>query len=485
MATGTSSKQPASGDQVGVGSARKRASELAPRVDAETLVAVGEHLEAFSAGLTAEEQTALSAVLKIGHRNPSLVALGAVPPEEILAPDELDTFRRLQATPESGGPGLKRYVVMVMKATRLCNLRCTYCRFWDEGPNQKMSFEVLARATQGVLSSPGVQAVDFCWHGGEVTLLPVAFYRKAIWLQEQFRRPGQLVSNSIQTNGTLLKPEWLDFLKRYRLSVGVSLDGPPEIHDQRRIDARGRATSARVRKGIELLRREGIAHGALMVVDDDVVALGAARMIEYFLDLGVKDVALLNVLPDNHPGRQAYFEFPRHVSFLRELFALWWPRYRQEIKFRELADLVGKVRGERGTLCVFDGNCMGGYLTIEPMGEIGACDKFLGDDDYRLGNVLTTPLAQIRDGHKFISVDASTALGIEGTETCSWFRVCQGGCPHDRYLRGRKGVLQDEACCGLGPLLDDIQQALERENDLGVFVGEPERPSSALATSSP
>ncbi len=439
--------------------------QLSPSLrEADLLASVGRHLEDFAEQLTVSERTALSAVLKIGDRNPALVALASKPPEAVLKPEEVATYEELAAKPAPAGQGLRPGVVLVMKATRYCNLRCTYCRFWADGPNQIMSFEVLARAIHGVLAAPGVRAVDFCWHGGEATLLPIDFYLKALWLQERFRKPGQQVTNSVQTNGTRLKPEWLDFLKRYRFSVGVSLDGPPEIHDSRRLDTAGRPTSERVREGIAKLREHcsNLDQGVLMVVDDDVLALGAERLLEYLLEIDVRNVALLNVIPENDPGAQPYFEYFKYVDFFRDLFRLWWPDYADRIKFRELADLVEKVQRKRGKLCIFDGNCMGGYLTIEPMGEIGACDKYLGDSDYRFGNVLEMDLADLPAAPSFIAANTFTVRGIKGTNRCPWFEVCQGGCPHDRYLRGQKQVPYDESCCGLAPLLSDIAEALAK-----------------------
>lgn len=442
--------------------AERRHALRPPAMDEALLSSVASHLEDFASDLPESERAALAAVLKIGTRNPALVALAKEPPEAVLEPEEVEIYRRLAARPLPREEGVKPYVVLVMKATRYCNLRCTYCRFWADGPNQRMSFEVLARATQSALTTPGVRAIDFCWHGGEATILPLGFYRKALWLQEQFRQPGQAVTNSLQTNATRLTPEWLRFLKRYGFSVGVSLDGPPEIHDKRRLDVRGRPTSERVREGIERLREHDIAHGVLMVVDDDVVALGPERLIEYMVEIGVDDVAILNVIPDNDVGRDAYYEFSRHVDFLRGLFRAWWPDRVDQVRFRELADLAGKIRGNRGTLCIFDGNCMGGYLTIEPHGEIAACDKYLGDSDYVFGNVLDVDIAQLGSRPSFVQANRYTETGVEGTGRCRWFDVCKGGCPHDRYLRARKSTPWDESCCGLEPLLSEMAEILAR-----------------------
>jgi uncharacterized protein len=355
-----------------------------------------------------------------------------------------------------------------MKSTRLCNLRCTYCHSWRAGPNQTMTFPVLARATRDALRDPSVRWVDFVWHGGEATLVARDFYRQAVWLQERFRRPGQTVLNTVQTNGTRLTDDWLDFLREHDFSVGVSLDGPPEVHDSRRVDMGGKPTSARVRRGIERLRAAGIERsGTLMVVDEEIVAAGAERVLEYLVEIGVRRVALLNVLPENTPPgaepRGDYLPFPGFVDFLRDLFRVWWPAYRDRIAIRELEDLVGQIGGEAPQICVFAGECFGTYLTVEPTGEVSACDKYIDDDTYRFGDVLTTGLSGALLSDRLAVVREENKRAVDRMRDCRWFGVCHGGCPHDRYTGERRLPGYDGRCCGLAPLLDDIAVTLAEE----------------------
>lgn len=431
-----------------------------PAGGGDVLASLLSHLGELSQQLTEGERELLQRTVQAAGCEPAAV-LALEPAAAVLEPEEIPIYERLRAAPAPSGRGLRPSVVMVMKATRRCNLRCTYCHFWSSEPNQRMPFQVLARATRGALAAPGVGQVEFVWHGGETTLLPLAYYRKALWLQQQFRRPGQTVINSLQTNGTLLSPGWLDFLEQYDIRVGVSLDGPPEIHDRRRLDGAGRPTSQRVREGLSKLQERGIPHGILMVVDEDVLDLGAERLLSYFLEIGVEGVALLNVIPENASAASgSYLEWPRFVGFLRELFHLWWPRYSDRIRFREISDLVKRLQGQEGGICIYNGNCMGGFLTIEPSGDVSACDKYIGDEAYRFGNVLDTELADLPGTSKLQEASSITAAGIEKAGGCPWFEVCHGGCPHDRYLRQRHGIGHDERCCGLADLLADMAEAL-------------------------
>jgi uncharacterized protein len=431
------------------------------RFDHAAVARTAERLEEFAGDLPESAQAALRALLERS------AAPQRVPPAALFTPAERDFVERLAAEPDPP-PGDVPVLTVIMKATRLCNLRCTYCHSWRDGPNQNMTFPVLARSIRDALRDPGVQWVDFVWHGGEATLLPRSFYERALWLQARFCRPGQTVLNTVQTNGVRLTDEWLAFLRENDFGVGVSLDGPPEVHDARRVDMGGRPTSARVRRGLERLQASGITRwGALIVVDEAILAAGARRVLEYMVEIGVRRVALLNVLPQNTPpGTQPkgdYLPFPSFVDFLRDLFDVWWPAYRDQIVVRELADLTGQLTGGPPQICVFAGECFGTYLTVEPTGEVSACDKYIDDGTYRFGDVLTTGLTGARISKQLAVVRQDNSRAVERMRECRWFGVCHGGCPHDRYTGERRLPGYDGRCCGLAPLLDHMAAALADE----------------------
>lgn len=431
---------------------------------AEVLASLVARMEGMAAGLDGKERAALLAILRQAPSSSALAELGAEPPAEVLRPEELEIYKELREAGSVSQPARHPHLGLIMKATRVCNLRCAYCRSWAEGPDQVMSFEVLARATWGALTAPGVESVELIWHGGEPTLRPISFYRKALWLQQQFRRPGQRIVNNLQTNGTRLRPEWIDFLKRYQFRVGVSLDGPPEIHDTRRLDVAGNPTSERIRAGLAQLREHGVKHGICMVVDDDVLDLGPQRLLEYLIEAGVSRAGLLGVVPQGDPRRASshdpYLAFPRYIEFLQRLFGLWWPDYVDRISFREIDDLLARLRGEKGSYCYFEPNCMGSFMTIEPQGHIEACDKFQGDGAFRFGNVRESPLLDALGTEGLCRARSETAADRDRNRSCEWFGFCQGGCPHDRHVRRQRENGNSEACCGWAPLISDMAQAV-------------------------
>jgi len=420
-------------------------------------------LERLEARLSPYERAAFSNLLPASL---SRLAFLFAAPNEILSREEQQVFARLQKQEGDSVEfcALRPQTVLVMKATRLCNLRCVYCHSWKEGPNQKMTFEVLARATRDVLQQPEVRRVNFVWHGGEVTLLPIEFFEKALWIQQVFRREGQTLSNSIQTNATRLTEDWVSLFRAGNFQVGVSVDGPREVHDLRRKTKNGAPSWEKVQSGIAHLREGGVSWGALVVVDNEVIALGAKRLLDSLLQLGVTHAALLNVIPQNIPDspRSAnYLAWPGYVNFLVETFDEWWCNYRSKIEIRELSALVNTLSGHTPKVCVLAGDCMGQFLTIEPDGIVTACDKYIGDRRFVFGSLLDSDLnTLIARSTNLRRARGETQIELTHLSDCQYFVRCQGGCPHDRLLNRTYNPTWDGRCCGLAKLLKHIEASL-------------------------
>ena len=424
-------------------------------------------LGTFEANLSATERIALHRILPA--RFSELDFLFASP-DEILSRSEQEIFSRLQIEEfDLTQPcRFRSPTVLIMKATRLCNLRCTYCHAWKEGPNQVMPFEVLMKTTRDVLLRPEVKRVNFVWHGGEVTVLPIEFFQKALWLQRVFRREDQIVSNSIQTNATRLNDEWTALFAAGNFQIGVSIDGPPKIHDLRRVTKTGQPTWEKVRAGIARLREANLPWGVLVVVDRHIIELGPKRLLECLLELRVGGAALLNVIPQNsghQPNEKDYLPWPAYVDFLAGIFRCWWPQYRDKIDIRELSALVHNLSGHAPNVCVLAGNCMGQFLTVEPNGTISACDKYIGDEQFEFGNVLHSDLnAVLADSGNLARAQKQAQLEVTEMSDCKYFAYCRGGCPHDRRLNRLYQTAWDGHCCGLWNLLDEIATALHNES---------------------
>lgn len=352
-------------------------------------------------------------------------------------------------------------MVVVMKATRLCNLRCTYCHAWRDGPGHVMPFEVMARTIRDALVAGGVRHVEFVWHGGEATLLGVRFFENALWLQRHFCPNSVTFSNAIQTNALSVSDEMLAFLKRSNFSVGVSIDGPPHLNDTRRLDKNGQPTSARIARTIRSLQLFDIEFGALAVIDADMAGMPPRVLLEYFVELEVKSIDLLNALPGNDSEACAiassYLPFPQFVEYLCAVYVEWNSNFKEKIEIRTIRALINKMSGRKHSLCVLSGECQGKYITIESNGDLASCDKYVGDQAYFFGNLNAEPMAGILAASpKLQRARQEHAAYKAASMHCRWYAICNGGCPHDRRMSERFGHTNPTGCCGLSPLLDLI-----------------------------
>jgi uncharacterized protein len=355
---------------------------------------------------------------------------------------------------------------LIIKATRLCNLRCSYCHDWREGPDQVMSFQVLVSLISAALKDPAHQRVEFMWHGGETTLLPRSFYEKAIFLQSQFRRPGQVICNSIQTNGTRLTSDWIRFFRANQVSIGISLDGPPELNDRVRVWRSGRGSFEEVQKGIHRLRGEGVAFSVLMVVDEQALEIGPDRIFDFLVDSDVKSVAFLAAKPVNQPSALPkthavhYVDPIRMGAFLKRIYHRWVAQGEHSMQIREFESLRARIRGDAGGFCVLSGSCLGHYFLVEPDGTIAHCDLFDGDDRYTLGNITRDDFEAIRNGERLQSLKRDWLEERNQMASCPEFAVCQGWCPHERYLSKRHSCSHAPSCCGLRDLIEEIRSKI-------------------------
>jgi uncharacterized protein len=361
------------------------------------------------------------------------------------------------------------FASLIVKATRLCNLRCSYCHDWRVGRDQTMSFRVLAGVIAAALREPSHRSVEFIWHGGETTVLPISFYEKAIFLQARFRRPGQLIQNTIQTNGTRLTADWVHFLRSNEFAVGVSLDGPPSIHDVHRRYGSGRSSFSDVMAGIQLLKNADVPFTVLMVIDETALELGPDHIFDFFLAHDVRSYGLLAAKPDNQPHpvpgtAVAHYTPPAAINhFLARLYDRWLEHGDPEIKIRDLEAIRSRLRSSGDLMCVFGGGCIGHYFLVEPNGDVAHCDLFQGDDRYSLGNLLRDGFARLRCSENITAIKRENEQSLARLRACPEFPVCQGWCPHERYTAFRHDPLYREDCCGLRDLIVHVRSRLDSE----------------------
>lgn len=331
------------------------------------------------------------------------------------------------------------FLIMAKPAGAICDLDCRYCYYlrktelFPAGERFRMSDETLETYVRSFIeSSPGPEA-HFVWHGGEPTLLGVAFYRRAVELQRRHARPGVTVINNLQTNGVALDDEWCDFLAAERFHVGLSIDGPASTHDACRGDKGGRPTHARVMRAYQLLGRHGIQPDALCTLNA-VTAQHPAEVYRFFLDQGVRWLQFLPVVQRADDGGVSEWSVTPAAlgDFLCAVFDEWVRHDVGRIAVQTFEDAMRVAMGQPASLCTVSETC-GRMLAMEHDGAVYACDHFV-EPRHRIGDVASSSLAGLVDAPRQAAFgDAKRDALPRYCRECPVLAYCNGGCPKDRF----------------------------------------------------
>jgi len=333
--------------------------------------------------------------------------------------------------------------VLVKPASGDCNLACEYCFYHDRPtdpyqgkPHRRMKDNVLRSLIRQMMEMSGTET-SFGWQGGEPTLAGLNFFERIVGYQQRYGHSGQVVANGIQTNGWLIDDRWAEFFRRYNFLVGISLDGPAELHDHYRRTPAGRGTHRRVMRAIETLRRHGVEFNILAVVS----ARTAEKPIEiydYFLSQGFQYLQFIPCVElDPNSGQVSDFSVrpKQYARFLCELFDRWYNGGQPLVSERTFDALLMAYMNMDPQMCVFQPQC-GGYVVIEHNGDVYPCDFFVREH-LKLGNILERPLADIMVDPRVHSF-ASAKSGYPECEHCKWEWLCHGGCQRTRGIEGQE-----------------------------------------------
>jgi uncharacterized protein len=320
----------------------------------------------------------------------------------------------------------------------VCNLDCAYCYYlsrrslYPEDVACRMSEDVLeALIVQTLDAHPG-EVVNFAWHGGEPTALGLDYFRTIVTLQRKHARAGRRISNSLQTNGTLIDEAWARFLAAERFFVGLSLDGPPDVHDSYRVTRGHRPTHAQAVRAFELLRAWNVPCDVLSVVHDRTVARPRA-VYRFFRDLGVPYLQFLplvergpaGAVTPRTPGPDAF------GAFLCTVFDEWLRTDVGRMVIQTFDEAIRAACGLPHALCIFRETC-GDVPVVEWNGDFFSCDHFV-DRQHHLGNIVHTPLAGLLEQRAQQAFGAAKRDALPRIcRECEVLDLCNGGCPKDR-----------------------------------------------------
>jgi len=354
-----------------------------------------------------------------------------------------------------------RSLIVIIKVISACNLACRYCDA-DIYSNRRVSLDTVSQIIKKALDY--ADYVEFVWHGGEPLLMGVHFYKEVVELQKKFKRENQVIMNSIATNGTLINQEWVDFFKANDFHIGVSLDGPPEVHNANRIFKSGQGSFEQVMRGIRLLRENGVKFGVLAVITKETVRIGAKRFLDFFIENGIFNIGILPQRPALNIGRTDALPREEFEKFAIELFDYWYSLDDPRIEIREFDAILDRIFGAESKICIFGGDCRGKIVAITPNGDVYPCDEFMFDERYKLGNIREQTFEEMLNpmNPKLIRIrleDLETKKSI----SCKYSKICNYGCPKDRYVLSR--VYNEEGTCGWCNVIDHIYKRVMK--DLG------------------
>jgi uncharacterized protein len=364
-------------------------------------------------------------------------------------------------------PSSKPFHIMTKPIGPICNLDCKYCfylekeRLHEPGEKWKMSNEVLESYIRQMIESQPQARVDFAWQGGEPTLLGVDFFKKAVALQDKYAN-GREIANAIQTNGTLLDDEWCEFLTERKFLVGLSIDGPPALHDRYRVDKQQQPTFDAVLRGLNFLKKHRTEFNTLTVVNR-ANSQHPLVVYEFLKEIGSKYLQFIPLVerlpttqlkvrgfdlmepPDPHadeneksPVTSWSVEGHAYGNFLCAIFD-HWVRHNVGETFVQMFDVaLGNWMGLGSSLCVFAEKC-GRALAIEHNGDLYSCDHYVYPK-YHLGNILNQSLGAMVDSpqQQQFGFDKSDSLP-NYCKTCEVKFACNGECPKHRFINTPDG----------------------------------------------
>ncbi len=345
--------------------------------------------------------------------------------------------------------------VLVKPASADCNLRCEYCFYHErgndpyaaDGRRHVMSERVLDRFLEEFLPLAGPQP-NFGWQGGEPTVAGVEFFERVIERQQRFKDRRQSIANALQTNALLLDEDWAQFLHEHRFLVGVSLDGPVELHDRYRYDYGDSGTFSRVMKKIDLLRRHAVEFNILCVVNR-LTAAKAETIFKFFTENGFQWLQFIPAVERDEKGRLTPFSVTarQYGDFLCRVFDLWWQDGKPTVSVRMFDEVLGVAMGQVPGSCQLNEVCGGLYVVVEYNGDVYPCDFFV-EDRWRMGNIVETSLEEMLRGeavHRFTQLKPNASGKCQA---CRFRGICHNGCPHYRSLGDGTFLNLDYLCEG-------------------------------------
>ena len=363
--------------------------------------------------------------------------------------------------------------LVVVQSTSLCNLDCDYCYLPERQRRQIFDLELLPLLLKRILESPFCGPhISLVWHAGEPLTLPCAYYDKATAILErclqEYGADGVVIEQHIQTNGTLINDDWCACFRRNRIVVGVSVDGPQEIHDAHRRFRNGRGSHHLTLKGIETLRRHGIPFHVIAVVTAAAMEQPEA-MYHFFRDNGISAVGF-NVEEQEGVHTNSSMQGREREAQYRQFLGSFWQLSAADghpVQLREFEQVIGLIqRNQRlnqnelnRPFCILSVDWQGHFSTFDPELLSVSSDRY---GSFNLGHLRDTSLEEAARSERFQQLWRDVTSGMERCQqSCDYFGLCGGGMGSNKFWEHGTLDCSETSACRFKTMLP-VEVLLER-----------------------
>lgn len=353
-----------------------------------------------------------------------------------------------------------------------CNLSCAYCFFRAKsalypGHLQRMTYATLETYIRQLFDAHPSGEVVVAWQGGEPTLMGLPFFRRSVELAERYRRDDQSVLHTFQTNGILLDGVWAAFLGEHDYLVGVSIDGPADVHDAYRRDSNGAGSHTRVASAIRRLEDRGVRWNALTAVHRANENRGAEVYGHLRDELGAEFIQFIpiverptrNGVPFGTSVTRRSVRPQAYGGFMTTVFNEWIRSDVGRVFVQAFDAALAAWAGAAPSVCVHSPTC-GQAPALEFNGDVYACDHFV-QPDHLLGNINEHPLADLVGSRRQRDFGEAKRELPRICTSCDVAFACNGGCPKDRFVpEASGGPLGNYLCEGYRRFFQDIARPM-------------------------
>jgi uncharacterized protein len=350
--------------------------------------------------------------------------------------------------------------LLVVQPTPFCNLDCSYCYLPDRANTRRMTLDTLEQVFRWVFSSTLVrEPFTLLWHAGEPLVVPIAWYEAAAELLHRHGDGHPPVTQSVQTNATLIDQEWCDYFRRHEIDVGVSVDGPAFLHDRHRRTRQGRGTLDKVLHGIHLLTEQNVPFTVITVLTAEALDY-PDELFDFYREHGIRSVGFNPEEvegPNTVSSLQGEATPQRFRRFLARFFELALladpPLEVREFETSAAALLYARRSGpprrtqENRPFGILNVDCEGHFSTYSP--ELLGLNSSLYDG-FALGHVASDRLEDVLSSARFRQLEADIARGVDMCRaSCRYFPFCGGGPPGNKYFENGTFASTETLFCRL------------------------------------